>query len=213
MKTSGEKFAPELIKKLKAAGISPNPDTHGIFLYFSELSDGEQNEVIKVIKNNNVKTSEQFKNAIEKQRSADLQNYAVQVLLNNIISAIETLQQTEDNMGVSFETASEYIKKGVYAVFGWNRMKPISEAKKEMEAKLKSFQTQLSASLKNGTFKQTFRKLTGVEYDEKKIEEFIKFSSEQDKKSKSRVQGGEIGAMNASLENINYQIKMKETFS
>ena len=130
MKTSGEKFAPELIKKLKAAGISPNPDTHGIFLYFSELSDGEQNEVIKVIKNNNVKTSEQFKNAIEKQRSADLQNYAVQVLLNNIISAIETLQQTEDNMGVSFETASEYIKKGVYAVFGWNRMKPISEAKK-----------------------------------------------------------------------------------
>lgn len=212
VKTSGEKFAPELIKKLKAAGISPNPDTHGIFLYFSELSDEEQNEVIKVIKNNNVKTSEQFKNAIEKQRSADLQNYAVQVLLNNIISAIETLQQTEDNMGVSFETASEYIKKGVYAVFGWNRMKPISEAKKEMEAKLKSFQTQLSASLKNGTFKQTFRKLTGVEYDEKKIEEFIKFSSEQDKKSKSRVQGGEIGAMNASLENINYQIKMKETF-
>ncbi len=212
VKTSGESFPPELINKMKEIGISSNRKTHGIFLYLYELAKDEQNEIIEIIKNNNVKTAEQFAKVLSQQRSADLQDYAVQVLLNNMQCAIETLKLTEDNMGISFETASEYIKKGVYALFGWDRMKPISEAKKEMENKLKSFESQLNASLKNGTFKQTFKKLTGIEYNENKIEEFIKFSTEQNKKAAMRIQGGEIGAMHASIDNIAYHMKMKESF-
>ena len=41
-------------------------------------------EVIKLIKQYNVKTNKELNAAIKTQRSKDLQNYAAEVLLNNI---------------------------------------------------------------------------------------------------------------------------------